>query len=147
VRQLKDILERTTEDLEAFTHPRVSVAWQDLDLVYWRVYNPIPEFAGHIVGKRIEDIVENKEVATELSEAKRKVIETGKSYHQAATIVMGGRSYIFDLSIEPTYDDENQIDGLMTICVDITDLIQAKEHLAKANERLIKLLDDALGPH
>lgn len=145
LKKLRDILDRTAKSLESFTHPRVSIAWQDLDLVFQRVYNPSADLTMDIVGRRVEDFIEDKSRARELSALKRQIIETGEPYQEVTTVVLGGKKHIFDMSIEPTYDERGKMDGLITITIDVTDLEEAKERLGEANRRLVKLLDEALG--
>jgi two-component system, sensor histidine kinase len=144
MRQLRDLLSITAERLDAFTHPRVSIAWQDLDLVYRRVHNPSDDIQGSVVGHRLEDPLEDKEQAAMLTASKRKILETGEPYHEIQPIVLGGQRHVFDVMIEPTYDENGQQDGLISINIDITDLALARERLKEANVRLIKLLDQAL---
>ena len=57
---------------------------------------------------------------------------------------LGSKKHILDISIEPTYGDTGNIDGLMSITIDATDIMEAREQLHEANQRLVKLLGEAL---
>jgi hypothetical protein len=144
MKKLSDILARTAENLEASAHPRVSVAWQNLDLVYTRVHNPSPDLGMDIIGKRLEDVLDNKTEARRLSEIKRQVISAGKPHAEEVQVTFGGRKRKFDTTIEPTLDDSGNVDGLISVNVDVTDLVEARQRLVEANERLTRLLADAL---
>jgi len=145
MKELRDILLRTAKDLEEFTHPRVSIAWQDRDLVYRRVHNPSPDLGQDIVGKKLEDIIGDANQARELTNVKQRVLETGQPFHEVTTLILGGERHILDVSIEPTFNEVGEMDGLISVNIDVTDLVNAREQLAAANARLVKLLDAALG--
>lgn len=145
MKKLRDMLDQTAKSLESFTHPRVSVAWQDLDLVFQRVYNPSADLPMDIVGRRVEDFIEDAARAQELSDLKRHIIREKKPYQEIIPVELGGKKHVFDVSIEPTYDEHNEMDGLITITIDVTDLEEARQQLNEANQRLVKLLDEALG--
>lgn len=144
MKQLRDILARTAKNLEAFTHPRVSVAWQDVDLVYRRVHNPSPDLPDDIIGHKLEDVIGDTAEARRLTEAKRRILRTHKPFTSLTKLRLGKRDHVIDISIEPTYDEHGQVDGLISVNIDVTDLVEARLRLAEANERLMKLLDSAL---
>jgi PAS fold len=144
VKRLKDMLSSTARTMDAFKHPRVNIAWQDLDFVYRKVHNPSPDIKGPIVGKKLEDLLEDKAQAAQLTAQKQQIVETGKPHNAQIKIVLGGKEHIFDLSIEPTYDEHGEIDGLISTTIDVTDLVMAREQIKEANGRLVKLLDQAL---
>jgi PAS domain-containing protein len=143
MKDLKRMIASAAENLETFSHPRVSVALQNFDLVYVRVYNPSPDLGMDIIGKRLEDIVGDTPEAKRLTAIKRKVIRSGTPHHETTTLPLGRKLHTFDLNIEPTYDESGQIDGLMSANIDVTDLVQARKQLAAANARLVKLLGTA----
>lgn len=144
MKKLQDMLNQTSKSLDSFTHPRVSVAWQDRNLVFQRVYNPSADLPTDVVGKKIEDFYDDKSHASEMSNIKRQVMESGQPFQDVITVKLGGKKHIFDISIEPTLSDDGNIDGLMSITIDVTDLMEAREQLHEANQRLVKLLGEAL---
>jgi PAS domain-containing protein len=144
LKKLTRMLARTAQDLEAIAHPRVSVAWQDLNLVYRRVYNPSPDISTNILGKRLEDVIDDKAKAEQLNSVKREVIRSRRPYHETVKVGFGGRPHYYDLTVEPTYNEQGVMDGLISVNIDVTDLMEAKQHLAEANERLLSLLENTL---
>jgi transcriptional regulator with PAS, ATPase and Fis domain len=144
MKKLSDILAQTAESLKASAHPRVSVAWQDLDLVYTRVHNPSPDLGVDIIGKRLEDVIDSQEEARRLSEVKRHVIRTGQPYAEEIQVTFGGKKRSFDITIETTLDETGQVDGLISVNVDVTDLVEARRRLMEANTRLTRLLAEAM---
>lgn len=144
LKHLRKMLHQTAKNLESFTHPRASVAWQDLDLVFRKVYNPSPDLPMDIVGKKVEDFIEDKDRARELNGLKQQIIETATPHHEVIHVTLGGRDHMYDISIEPTYDEQGEMDGLITITIDLTDLMTARRELDEANNRLVKLLSETL---
>jgi hypothetical protein len=144
LRQLKDILTRTASNLDAFTHPRVSIAWQDTDLVYRRVHNQSNDILPSIIGLKLDDIVTDKDELERLIAEKRRVLKTGRAVQTFTTIELSGKKHVFDTSLEPTRNEAGEIDGIVSISIDITDLETAREELAEANRRLMQLLDKTL---
>lgn len=144
MRELKDILTRTASNLDAFSHPRVSIAWQDTDMVYRRVHNQSDDIGHSIIGRKLDDIMADKAELKRLTEEKLGVLRTGKAVHTFTTIELGGNKHVFDTSLEATYNEAGEIDGLVSISIDITDIELARKELAEANKRLMKLLDNAL---
>jgi PAS domain-containing protein len=145
LRELRNILQKTAKNLDSFKHPRVSIAWTDRDLIFRRVHNPSPDLGTDILGKKLEDVLGDTVQARRLSMAKRRVLQTGKSFHSVTKVILGGNEHTIDVSIEPTYDERGNLDGVISINIDVTDLVEARERLSEANERLVKILDTALG--
>jgi hypothetical protein len=144
MKQLAIMLAQTSEALGGVRYPRVSVAWQDLDLVYRRVYNPNPSLGTNIVGKRLDDIMTDKAELRRLTKIKQQVLKTGKPYYESLTIELGGKTHHYDLTIERTTDEQGRPDGLVSVNIDVSDLVKAKQQLAEANERLVQILADTL---
>jgi hypothetical protein len=138
------MLTSTARRLDAFKHPRVSVAWQDLDLVYRKVFNQSSDITVNLVGKRLADVLDDPDEVRRLEAAKLKILKTGKPHHETFSTTIAGNRHIFDVSIEPTYDAGGKLDGLISISIEITDLVSAREQLKEANNRLMKLLDQTL---
>jgi hypothetical protein len=137
MRELNELLNRTAKNLEAFGHPRVSIAWQDLDLTFTRVHNPSPDLGTGIIGKKLSDVMDDQPEAERLSDIKRRVIRTRELYVETICIELGGRKHFYDISIEPTYDGHGKIDGLMSVNIDMTDVMEARAQLKEANDRMI----------
>src|ERR1700683_5363921 len=135
------MLTKAARNLETFSHPRVSVALENLDLRFIRVYNPSPDLGMDILGKRIEDVLGDSPESRRLTELKREVIRSGKPHSDTLTLMLGRKRHVFDSTIEPTYDETGRIDGVMSVNIDVTDLGQAREQLAAANVRLWKRFD------
>jgi hypothetical protein len=144
MRELQDLLTKTSKNLEALVHPRVSIAWQDLDLVYLKVHNPSSDIEESIVGKKLGDVLTDQPEVDRLTKIKNEVIRTGKPYVEIIQIKLGGRTHFYDISIEPTYDEIGDMDGLMSVNIDMTDLVEAREQLKLANARLMGHLDEVL---
>lgn len=144
MRQLRDILTRTASNLDAFTHPRVSIAWQDTDLIYRRVHNQSDDIEPSIIGRKLDDLMTDKAELKRLTAEKLGVLKTGQAVHTYTTMKLNGNTHMFDTSLEATRNEAGEIDGLVSISIDVTDLEMARKQLAEANKRLMKLLDETL---
>ena len=144
MKRISELLESTAEHLQALNHPRVSIAWEDLDLVFRRVFNPNPDLGGDIVGKKLVDILDNPKEARRLTKIKQKVLDTRKEHHEHVVVEFGGSAHTYDMTLQPTFDADGQLDGLMSVNIDLTDLIEAQERLKAANERLLGYLSQTL---
>jgi hypothetical protein len=54
------------------------------------------------------------------------------------TIPHNGRSYAFDMSIEPLFDAEGNTIGITGTCVDIARLRETTDRLQDAKEKLVQ---------
>jgi PAS domain S-box-containing protein len=146
LKQLNKYLHSTTDHLDsALSHTRVTVANQDLDLRYTSILNPVSGYGDEVIGKTMSE-VHGPEQAARLEPLRRKVIKTGKMHHEMVKVKLEGKAELqyFDTSIHPMLDSDGKVIGVSTVAVDVSDLMEARQSLREANERLLKVLDKAL---
>ncbi len=105
----------------------VSLYQQDRDLRYTWIFNPMPVYASEeIVGKTDADLMEPEEAAY-ISTLKRRVLETGESYHEVikATGIAGVR--YFELFIEPWHNRNGQVIGVTGTSRDVTEQVELEQ--------------------
>jgi PAS domain S-box-containing protein len=87
-----------------------------------------------IIGKRDEEIFPLPIVAPFIA-IKRRVLESGRAERGHVSTVMDGKSYTFDVTIEPQREADGSVSGLIGAVMDITDLTQAKAAAEAADRR------------
>jgi PAS domain S-box-containing protein len=122
--ELYESQERTQSALKGGS---VTLYQQDRDLRYTWIFNPLPVYASEeIVGKTDADLIEPEE-ADYLTALKRRVLETGESYHEVikATGIAGVR--YFDLFIEPWRNRNGQVIGVTGTSRDVTEQVELEQ--------------------
>lgn len=105
---------------QAFHHSQTTIFHQDLDLRFTWIFNPPPIFAPKdLSGHRDEDYFPPEEAA-ELTRCKRQVLESGRGLRQEFALTINRQHHIFDTTIEPARNDQNEITGLTCTATDIT---------------------------
>lgn len=113
----------------------ITVFNQDRDLRYTWIYNPQLYWQHEVIGKTDDEIL-GPARATVLTTVKQRVLTSGVSQQQDVTIQHSGRSYAFDMSIEPLFDAEGNTIGITGACVDIARLREMTDRLQAAKDRL-----------
>jgi len=105
----------------ALSSAPITVFNQDMDLRYTWIHSNNPVFAPQkVIGKTDRDLLPEQE-AEELIALKKQVMETGNPERKTFLNTIEGKTYVFDLSIEPLRDDSGAIVGITCASIDITD--------------------------
>lgn len=122
----------------------VTVFQQDTDLRYIWAYNPANSMSpADVIGKFDYDTMLPAD-AERLTSIKRRVLETGQGSREEVSLTVDGRSYWFDLRLEPMRDQAGTITGITGVATDISDYHRAKEaqrFLAEVGNLLTTTLD------
>lgn len=78
-----------------------------------------------ILGKRDDEIFPYEEVA-EIIAFKRRVLETGRGERSQVSASVGGGRYTFDVTLEPQFDAQGRVCGLLGAAMDVSELVQAR---------------------
>ncbi|HWQ66628.1 MAG TPA: PAS domain S-box protein [Methanospirillum sp.] len=114
----------------------MSVFSQDTSLRYTWIYNPGPGVSQEdIIGKTEGEILLQKDADT-LTAIKQQVLESGKGTRQYIRTTRAGRTFDYDLTIEPLQHSDGTITGIICASLDITDLKQTEEALLSSNQKL-----------
>jgi len=119
----------------ALTNTPIAVFNQDRDLRYTWIYNPHLYWQEDVIGKTDEEILGAKKSAR-LNELKRYVLEKGVSRRDEVVIPHNGKSYAFDLTVEPLFDRSGNIVGITGASMDIARLREIADALQDAKEKL-----------
>jgi len=115
----------------------ITVFNQDQNLRYTWLYNPQLYGQTDVLGKTDDEILGEKE-AVGLNQLKRRVLKTGTPLREEVGIVHEGKSYAFDLTIEPLFDASQKIVGITGSSINIARLRELADRLQEANDRLIE---------
>src|SRR5262249_54925004 len=115
----------------------ISVFNQDRDLRYTWIYNPHPHWEHDVLGKNDEEVLGAKKAGV-LSELKKKVLKTGVTVREDVALPQNGRRYVFDMTIEPLFDEKQEIVGITGASIDIARLRELADQLQESTERLAR---------
>jgi PAS domain S-box-containing protein len=115
----------------------VLVFSQDVDLRFtWSnktVINPSPE---SILGKRDDEVLPADAAAT-TTRVKREVLETGVGQRILFEVASDAGARFFDMTLEPTTDEEGRVNGLVGAALDVTDLRTSERRLQAAMDAML----------
>jgi transcriptional regulator with PAS, ATPase and Fis domain len=89
------------------------------------------------LGKTDTEILGAKKAAS-LVELKRRVLQTGRALRQDVVIPNGGRSYAFDVTIEPLFDANRNAIGITGASMDIAQLREMTDRLQDSRDKLAR---------
>ena len=137
-KQAEEEMRRSEERFRvALKHSPITVFNQDRDLRYTWIYNPQLYWQHEAIGKTDDEIL-GPVRADALTDLKQRVQKSGLSQRKDVTIPHNGRSYAFDVSIEPLFDAEGNAIGITGTCVDIARLREMADRLQDAKEKLVQ---------
>ena len=113
----------------------ITVFNQDRDLRYTWIYNPQLYWQHEVIGKTDDEIL-GRSGANALTTVKQRVLTSGVPQQQDVTIPHNGRSYVFDMTIEPLFDAGGNAIGITGACVDIARLQEMTDRLQAAKDKL-----------
>lgn len=134
--------ESETRFRTALINSPVTVFNQDKDLVYtWADY--FSKFFGskNPIGKRDQDLIDNKTDAERLTKIKKEAISLKKSIRREIKVRHKGKTNYFDLTLEPTFNQQGLISGLVGGIIDITREKKLRQSLLESEERLAMAID------
>lgn len=137
-KQAEEEMRRSEERFRvALKDSPITVFNQDRDLRYSWIYNPQLYFQHEVIGKTDDEIL-GPGRASVLTTLKQRVLKSGVAQHQDVTIPHNGRSYAFDMNIDPLFDAEGNTIGITGACVDIARLREMTDRLQDAKDRLVR---------
>lgn len=122
VKQRTSALQESERKFEvALKNSAVVVFQQDRELRYDWIHNPAPGFTTvDVLGKTDADLLPADE-AEELTKIKRRVLDTGIGDRQVVVTTIEGKSYYYDLCVDPVRDSIGTITGVVCSSIDITE--------------------------
>jgi formate hydrogenlyase transcriptional activator len=121
----------------ALKHSPISVFSQDRDLRYTWIYNFAQLLPNEALGKTDEEII-GVDKARRLRELKQQVSESRTGVREEITIPHKGKTYAYDITLEPLFDATGGIVGITGAAMDIARLRELADSLQKAQDRLVQ---------
>jgi len=152
---LNDMVQQRTAELEesetkfqiALKNSPVIVYQQDQDLRYTWIHNPNPEFdVQNVIGKTDYDLLLPDE-ANQITQIKQQAIKTGEGTRQIIRVTLEGRTYHYDMTVEPIQNDSGECTGLTCSNVDITDIAEAYDATIEGWSLALELRDQETEGH
>ena len=136
-KQTEEALRQSEERFRvALKNSPIAVFNQDRDLRYTWMYNPqLSRPASELVGKTPFEFF-GREDYERITEARRRVLETGVGMRDEIQFMDQGRKRYLDTTIEPLRDATGTVIGLTGSNMDVTELRETTEALRQAKERL-----------
>lgn len=119
----------------ALQNSPVLVYTTDRELRYTWIYNPHPAYdPTQVIGKRDEDLLPISEAA-KLTEIKQTALDGEHSIRSEVALLVDGREYVYDLTVEPLRDADGAVVGLTVAGYDISDRRHAEAALRESEAR------------
>lgn len=132
----KELMDNELKFKTSLKNTKIAIYSQDKDLRYIWIYNPQLGFkAEDILGKTSSEISQ-LENAYNLDAIKRKVMESGIGTRDIIRLIINGKPYFFDITIEPTINKNGDITGIIAASTDVTNLKMAENVLRKQTHEL-----------
>jgi len=137
-KQAEEAVHRNEERFRvALEDSPITVFNQDRDLRYTWIYNPQVYLEHDALGKTDLEILGPKKAAP-LSELKKQVLKTGIAVRKDVALPQNGRNYVFDMTVEPLFDEKREIVGITGASIDIARLRELADQLQESTERLTR---------
>jgi PAS domain S-box-containing protein len=143
IRKAEEALRKSEELFRvALKNSPISVYTIDRELRYTWVYNPHLHFTDkEIFGRRVEEVFPH-DSAGELIELKRRVLESGRGDRRNVTAIIRDERHVFDVTVEPLRDQQDQVVGLTVATLDITGRKRTEDELSRYREHLEEMVKE-----
>ena len=103
---------------------------QDLDLRYTWIYNAESYANQPVIGKTDAELF-SAEDAMRLTALKRRVMAAGLLSREEVSVTVGGRTYFYDMTLDPLFDADGAVTGLTCAATDITERKQLYDQMRR----------------
>ncbi len=143
--RLRKDLPRDDEEniLRPIRDSSLSIFFQDTDLRYTRLCNPLPGMKGEEIIGKADDELFSAENAVPLTELKKIALRGTAIIKQEVSLIHDGEEFFFELSVEQVRDKTGKVTGVAGVMVDISDRKRVEATLSKSEE-LLRLVFDAI---
>jgi PAS domain S-box-containing protein len=119
----------------------LSIFFQDRDLRYTRICNPLPGMDAREIIARTDEELFSAENALRLAEVKRRALNGETIVKEEVSLHKEGEDHFFEISAEPVRDGAGSITGIAGVMVDVTERKRVEESLDKSEELLRRVLE------
>jgi len=119
----------------------LSIFFQDRELRYTRLCNPLPGMNSNHVLSRTDEELFSPENAARLTEVKSRALDGETVLKEEIFLISNGERSFFEISVEPVRDEAGAISGISGVMVDVTEKKRIESSLAKSEELLRRVLE------
>ncbi|MDD3802771.1 MAG: response regulator [bacterium] len=128
----RSLLESEEKFRVALKNANITVFTNNNRLEYTWIYNPPAGIiSSEILGKTDYDILEKMQ-ARKVSEIKERVLKSGIAEESNLELIFGSKKRYFTFNVEPIYDKNRKITGVLCAAMDITERKAMEEELFQA---------------
>ena len=135
-KRAEEILRQSEERFRvALKDSPITVFNQDRDLRYTWLFNPQLYWQHDVLGKTDDEVIGPRKAAT-LNHLKQRVLDSGTGVREEVAIADNGKSYFFDITIEPLFDADGKVVGITAACMDVARLREMADRLQESRDQL-----------
>jgi PAS domain S-box-containing protein len=134
---------RKEEDniLRPIRNSSLSIFFQNSELRYTRVCNPLPGMGGEDIIGKTDDELFSPENAARLIELKKRALRGTTLIKKEVSLTHEGEEFCFELSVEPVRDKTGEVTGIAGVMVDVTERKRIENSLSRSEELLQRVFD------
>jgi PAS domain S-box-containing protein len=119
----------------------LSIFFQNAELRYTRICNPLPGMVGVDVLGKTDDELFSPDNATRLNALKKRALRGVTLIKEELTLTHDGEEYFFEVSVEQVRDKTGKAIGIAGVLVDVTDRKRVENSLTRSEELLHRVFD------
>ena len=119
----------------------LSIFFQNVELRYTRICNPLPGMEGEDVLGKTDDELFSPENAARLTELKKRALRGDTLIKEEVSLSHHGEEFFFELSAEPVRDKMGKVTGIAGVLVDVSDRKRVETSLSRSEELLQRVFD------
>ncbi|MDD2335063.1 MAG: PAS domain-containing protein [Geobacteraceae bacterium] len=119
----------------------LSIFFQNSELCYTRICNPLPGMEGKDVIGKTDDELFSSENADRLTELKKRALSGITLIKEEVSLSHQGEEFFLELSVEPVRDKRGKTTGIAGVLVDVTDRKRIENSLSRSEELLHRIFD------
>lgn len=137
-RKAEEALRQSEERFRvALKESPITVFNQDRELRYTWIYNPQLYWQHEVLGMTDEEVL-GKKKAAELTALKTRVLQSGTAIREEIVISVNGNRYVFDMTVEPLFEEERVVVGITGACMDIGWLRERADRLEESRDQIAR---------
>lgn len=119
----------------------LSIFFQNSELRYTRICNPLPGMEGaDVLGKTDEELFFPANAAR-LTGLKKRALQGETLIKEELSLAHDGEDFFFELSAEPVRDKMGKVSGIAGVLVDVSDRKRVESSLSRSEELLQRVFD------
>jgi len=137
----KNLRDEEEKLLRPIRNSPLSIFFQNIELRYTRICNPLPGMEGaDVLGKTDEELF-SPENAARLTGLKKRALQGVTLIKEELSLAHHGEDFFFELSAEQVRDKTGTVTGIAGVLVDVSDRKRVESSLSRSEELLQRVFD------